>query len=625
MRGLARRITLVTLVTILLGVAIGGGLLYEHQQLRQRLHRQRDRAVRAVEAGRYAEARSVLRAYLRHSDRRDIQAMVSLGKALCARGTADRAQRVEAMRLFERAAALDPEDLASRRALLRLQARLGFDRALVETADQILDLTDEAATVRRVGWQRCQALMRLDRFEEAHAAAVALVRAEPTALTAHRRMLEVLARGPWPAHQPVTYAEQASQTHWSDARSAVLRACAHRLAGQPAEARAILRGVQGKPVPAAACARLLVHELEALDQFNEALTVLRRVIDTPRADETLRRMLVHRLWQRGLYEAVIGRLEGLDPSAREAPVDMLALKAMALMRTDRRAAAKPLRRALDRRSARDRAAAAWTIYIDDGFAPRADAQPIKRIRRCRRALRHDQTNAYIRFELGEALWARGERRAAVAQWRRAGEAQPAWLAPRLRLARALVALELGHQAVVAARGAQARAPSDVQARAVLALARRVNMRQGGEDSAAALLESVESIQASHPDEMRTLPLHVALLAETGQRESAAETLMAALDQPLPQDTLLRLAEVSRTALAWRVRATRSARPPTAEARRLRWRAQSSSGNAAAPSGRSVRYVSPASWMPSRRATGGWRVPVFWIAPACPGHAQRGAS
>lgn len=549
MGGVGRRIFAVSLGTVALCVVLVVALWYQHHQFQQHLHEQRDEAMLAIEAGRYAEARAVLERYLYHTGVEDGEAMAGLGRAIVADATASRADRVHAMRLFKRVAALDPDDLTARQQLLSLQRAFGFDEALVRTADQILALTDDADRVRAVRRAKAEALLRLERYVAALAVVGAMVRDDPDALTAYRLTLEVVSEGPWSPSQVIDYAQALREAHPDDVRFDVLLGVAHRLIDRVPEAAAVLRRCVDRPLPDSATARLLARELERVERFEDALRVLER--GAKAFDErTLDAALIARLWQRGRDGEVLARFgalaEGSGAAAPDAlPTELVALKAMTLMRLDRHADAEPWLDVLRGRTLGDGEAAAWTIYLTGVFEQ--PLEPTIVIRRCRRALLRDSSNAYIQFELGRALAAEGERRLAVAHWRKAAAAQPAWAAPRLQAAQALTELGLPTQAVAMARDAHRRSePKDVAARVALAEARWLNLGRGGADSPAALLEWVEAIHRDQPYEPRTLAIYLELLAEVGQRERAGEMMLAALDHALPQRTLLALARVSRT-------------------------------------------------------------------------------
>lgn len=541
----------IALVTLCAVIAVA--LYVHHERLRHELRAQRNQAVRAVQQGHYTEARPILRRYLHHTGMHDVEAMVHLARAITAEPSLNRADQVEAMRLLDYATGRNPRDLDARLELLELQTTLGFDEELLRTVEQVVELTDQPGVVQRALRRKAEALLRLERHDAALATAQSLVELQPEAVEAHRLVLEALAGADRPRTPLIRYARKQIAAQPGDVRPQVLLGCAQRLAGRSPEAVVTLNRAAEVPMPDAATARLLVEELEAVGRFDQALVVLERTMDQQGPpDHRLLRALVRRLWERGDEQGVLTHLAGLTPrrpiaaaterEPHQPDIDLLAIKFMALARTGRDAEAQPLLDAL-----RDRAdepvAAAWAIYLGGVFDQPLD--PAMRIERCRRALRHDATNPYIRFELGQALAARGQRYAAIAAWQETTRHSPAWLAPHLALADVLAELGWGAQAVEAAEAAHRRAPGDPTSQAALARARQLHMAQGGQDSPAALLELVTAVQHAAPYEPTTLPMHVALLAEVGRREDAGETLLAALDQPLAAATLIDLAEASR--------------------------------------------------------------------------------
>lgn len=552
MGGARRRILLVTLGTLVVSLAVFGVLLHQHHQLQKRLLEQRDRAVRAVEQGRYADARVMLEGYLHRAGAADAEATAALARAVLADPAASRADRVYAMRLFRRVGELAPQNLTVRLELLELQKELDFSEAQVQTADQILERADDEMLRARARQAKARALLRLERYSAALEVAADMVHSAGTdALDAHHLVLEIVAAGPWPARDVTEYARDLVREAPDDVRYQVLLGAAHRLAGRTPEAEAVLMRCAAQPPPDADTAYRLFTELEAAERFDTALTVLEHSA-ADFNDPRFHGALIARLWQRGREQAVIEHIDTRAEASASSgdaldhlEADRLAIGAMARVRVEGRDAAEPLLAAIRRRSVTDPGAAAWSVYLTGVFERPIDADLAAR--RCRRALMHDSDNGYIRFALGKALAAQGERRAALAQWRRAADLEPAWAAPHLHAARAMTELGLADQAVAFAGAARRRAGADdVRARVAVAEARQLRLARGsGGDSPAALLEFVEAIQRDHRHEPRTLPIYVNLLAKKGQREDASETLLASLDARLPERTLLTLARVSR--------------------------------------------------------------------------------
>lgn len=531
-------VLLVSLVA-LIGLAVALVAYQRHDQ-RQRLIAGREQALNQVQQGQYAPAIEPLARYLGRIEPDDPEVLLSLARALVATAQPDDwAPLVRAARHLRRLVSLRSDSLPAHEALLDIYDRLRFDEQVVQTADRILTLRHDHVPALRA---QARALARLGQFPEAIEAARRGVAVAPHDLTLHQLLLEIRCQAGDPPQQILAEAQSLHEASPDDPRGKLLLARAYRLVSRSPEAVPILRDLADREPPDPAYARALVEELERVDLFDPALALLERSAARYPRDVFLQEALARRLWERGKVEALLSHLEGLDPADAPASVDLVAFKAMGLVQQGRWSRAEPLIDVL-RNHPNHRPARAWALYLASVFEQ--DLDPDTAIRRCRAALKHDPDNPYIRYQLGHWLDQRGDVREALECWLIAARGCPAWALPRLHAARAMLQIGLEDQAVTMAEEAAQRSPQDLSIQIVQVLAQAAHWRQGGEESPAFLLQRVEQIQQQHPQEPRTLPLYVDLLVEAGRREDAGSVLLAALDKPLPAQTLIDLAQVSR--------------------------------------------------------------------------------
>lgn len=345
---------MIAVIAVVTGCLLVGFLVHQNRQMHRRLRLERQHAVAAAQQGRYAAAIDPLQAYLARTRTPDVEALYHLALAVRATPSPGDTHLVRAARLMRRVVEREPDHLEAHRALLGLYEQLGFDREVVVAADHIRRL---APADLRPLQAKAMALLRLERYEDALAAAERWIADAPQDLEAHLLALAVLRRGPWPARQVLTRAAALQQAQPKDVRFLILEGAAHRMVGRVPEAAALLRRAAAEPMPDAATTRILVRELEAVDLFTEARAALEQAVARFGSID-LRRQLAHRLWQGGQIEALRQHLAPLQAADEDADLDLLAIRAMVLIRDGDRLAAERIIDTIRRRED-DRAAAAW--------------------------------------------------------------------------------------------------------------------------------------------------------------------------------------------------------------------------------------------------------------------------
>ena len=164
-------------------------------------------------------------------------------------------------------------------------------------------------------------------------------------------------------------------------------------------------------------------------------------------------------------------------------------------------------------------------------------------------------NGYVAFLLGDVYAQLDESELAVQSFRQSCEQMPSWVEPHVRLAQLLVRTGRGASEEAARSAEEARLAGtgdggtvDLQV-AVASIEVSYSRLPSNPDPSyrANLLNEVKQLQAQIPNEPQTLPILVALLAESGQRDAAIAAIQSACANPGKggEDMLMALIQTSR--------------------------------------------------------------------------------
>ncbi len=448
----------------------------------------------------------------------------------------------EAVKVFETYQRMCPDDLRAKHALLELYPRIRYEAEAIKLADDVLarDPADIAALRSKV-----RALVGQQKREEALAISQKLNAVAPHELRSQIFTQSLLLELNHKPEELVKLAEDQVKAHPNDAYFEVLLAYNYSRADQPEPAKKWLRAAAEHAPADLEFVKQLTGMLDRVGMTSEATQVVERSVEQSKGDPQFMLALVQRKWQNGENQEVVDRLAYLDPKSPTSDAQLLAFRALALYALDRPAEADPIVEALAAREM-DASALSWATALKAGFAQPA-REPRDQIKQYQAALNRSPDNAVIRFMLGQAYARLGETEPAVEAWERAGDLAPSWATPHAMMARVFTQSARYPQALVQSRQAYQINPNlpGVVTGVMVAYFNTLD-DSAKPEAVTALLKDVEQVQAQQPLEPETLPIYVALLARTGQRDKAQKVIHAAMDaeHALPAETLARLAVVS---------------------------------------------------------------------------------
>jgi tetratricopeptide (TPR) repeat protein len=326
-----------------------------------------------------------------------------------------------------------------------------------------------------------------------------------------------------------------------DARPSMIRANGLLLSGKNenvVEARKQLRKAAGQSMDGPTAAEL-VRELDVIGDPADSLPVLKQMArenPQPLVDQAL----ACRSWEVQDWETVVSATDQLRPSDPKVSSELLALRAGALVRVDRKADAASILKALADRP-NDSVAAAWAFILNRGNAM-PDLKQLSK--RCSEAADH---SAYLRFYLAEVEVALDEPELAIADYQKAGHQNLTWVMPPTRLSELLANAGRYEEALQA--GSEAFRRKSNHYPAVLAMCRawelciQNGLRHNGEELANQLAEW----RPAAPPDGQFLCLQVDVLS--AEHKPDAEKILReglkAEEKTLTQMSLLQLAAISR--------------------------------------------------------------------------------
>jgi len=496
----------------------------------------------------YAEACRLLDSYTLRYDR-DLEAVRLFIAARLAAELPDNSHLPVALAAMRRLLALDPEDVATRRQLAVIAARVGLFAEALEAADRLLAV-DVADTVALAA--KGKTLFGMRRPAEAVQALDSLLAISPLAPEPRAIWIEaMLALGRADEILPRTLSQVPEDAPAPAA--ALARGMARLAIGDREKAAAELKAAARQTPMDGEYLRMLVMAMERAELFYEAVLAMG---NAPVAlnDSQLRRLLFRRLWEWGAYDVIVRAGSSLDQRIMTDP-EVIAIVAMSCAQGGLKERATTLAQGLASR--RDSLAVAWsTLVSETSLAPQppTTAAQLRIIAAARAILSVDASSGLARYHLGEALAATGEVSRALEALQRAHQLSPGWVLPLLRAARLYLDEARTEVAIDLVERAATRLPRDpsvaaalrevaaMRAEAWLADFKRIDEQRRGE-----LLKWFADFQTGRLREPRTMPIYVRLLCASGQKEAARAAINDALGapQPPPQGVLLQLAAVSR--------------------------------------------------------------------------------
>jgi tetratricopeptide (TPR) repeat protein len=542
-----RRLMILVAAVAVSALGLGGAWVWHVHNVKADTAANRAAGMAAAKAGNYTTAVESFAKYYRRSPD-DTEALLEFAKARMKVELPQGGHIAGAMALFRHLLDIEPSNREAQVELLKLYVMVGYSKETGELADRILK--DDPKNVEALR-SKAISLAGLRKFDEAYKFAQKAAAADPANIQSHWLVLQLMQKLDKPGPDITAYVTGLLKQHPDDPRYETLMGMAEALARNNAKATEWLKKAATRPLTEPRDIQMLVTAMDGVNLFNDALAVLDAGAQKT-GDPDLARLVILRLWQQNRDKEVLEHLSKLtiDTPDKFLP-DLIAFKAMSLVRTDKKDEATAQIVILETRSKTNNRARAWApflrlVVLGDG----KDAKKI--IETCKQSLSAAPDNAVVHYFLGEAYAQVGENELAIEQWGAAVKIANAWATPLARIAQVLTATGRAKNALPLAHMALLRAPNNLNVVVSLvnawADAAATGALADAPDANKDLLKLVTEVQKGAPGEPRTLPVYVDLLAAKGDKDQAVaaiKTAIANAKQPLPEQTLSRLFAISK--------------------------------------------------------------------------------
>ena len=564
-----RRLLILLTGAALLSVTMAWLYSYRIAIAERKLIQDKQVGIDAYRNGDYQTAIDKLTEYINHEQKRDPQemdpqALLAFANARAKIPTQNEDYIVTAVTTLRRYCILVPNDVQAREQLVEMEAPYSSytPDALSRASDLLRTNPDDLPALKAVA----EINFRQQKFNDAAPAVQRYVELAPTDLDLQRIYFQIMQSTSHPTGELLKHADDLLVKYPADPRFKIVKALAYFYTrnnlASPEQNRddfkqyhsLILDAAKADP-PSVQFAKTTIALLDGMAEFGIASDLLDRA-SAKFNDPLLIQQSIVRLWEDRKFSEVVSRLKSLDAASEGTSVHLIAYKAMALHQLGQTKDADALVGELDARGSDNRPAYAWATALKAQYStPPEDLKT--RSAHYQDAQTASPDNGYIAFLLGDAYAEMDESELAVREFRQACQAMPSWADAHVRMAQLLLAE--GHGATdEAARAAENARLAGTNASGTVNLeAATVNVQISyarllalpGSANATALLDEVRQLQTQIPNEPETLPIYVALLAQTGQRDMAIDVIHQACKNPGNggEDLLMNLVQTSRTA------------------------------------------------------------------------------
>ncbi len=523
----SRRRLLLLGVLSLLVTTLGGVALGVHQwQLEGRDRLLHTQATEAIAEENFQDAMGLLESYLqRHGN--DVDALVAYAQVKMQVVDASNHHAESAIASLSRAVALAPGRVELAEQLVGLYLDQGEDEEAVRLATATLLGDGENIALCRL---RAVALARLGRFGEAIGDTDLYIKHQPRDWDARiLRLFLMHQRGD--AVQNVVELTRQWQEQWpGDQAFEIFEGVAWRLYDHNTEAYERFKGAMQRPFKQASLVHILVRQLDSMGKYDAALAVLNQHVGQFE-DMDLIRLKCERLLQAKQYQT-LAQMK-MPPEASLVVLRMVAL--IHLGRQDE--ALDALNHFPPHRSSYGESTS------HQGWSKLAHAlvqktTPLALIAIGNEVLKERPQNAMLQDLVATQWLMLGEEELARASWHRAIRAAPAWVEPRVQLARSLLRGGRVAAAVKVARMAIETSPGDLDAAGVLIESLTQLPDLAAKTVARNLLQSL----AGKLSPVAELKLQARLL-DVDQVKQQVDSILQTPSDLMPED-LLALAQIS---------------------------------------------------------------------------------
>lgn len=541
-----RRLTALAICFLALLVVLGGLYFVRKQRLAVEARHNREAGMAYAKSGKYADAVEKLSKYLRRVPD-DPEALYTFALAQEKVELPQGGHIINSIRILSHLLEVQPDNADAQHELLKLYTMVGFGKEAIDLADRVLKREPKNVEALR---DKAVALFRTNKVNDALKYAELGAQADPGDPRTQFLVLQIQKRLDQPRDRVIGRAKALLKAHPDDPRMMMLVGLAYDLyQDRPSAADAFKKALAAKPMSNPKDVTMLAMGMEDAELYPDALKVLddgaKRL-----NDPDLLKLVVQRLWQVGRDKDVVEHLKNIDATDAEVSSDLVAYKAMSLLRLKQKDQATALVDALDKRPI-DARAHAWVPFLRD-IVMGEQKDPTKVIEVCKQALTASPDNACVLFFLGEAYSQIGENELAIKQWQQAARFATSWATPWVRISQVESATNRGPAALVAARMAMVRSPNNINSAVAWATALDEVASSPGvknrEQIGKELLKVLAEIQKAAPAEPRTVAMYADLLASQGKKPQATDVIKSAIADPAkapPEVVLNRLAAVSR--------------------------------------------------------------------------------
>lgn len=549
-----RRIVIVGLVMLVLVILAGFVVLNRGAAQDARIAEAREEGLAAYAQGDYETALGKLSTYLgQHRD--DLEALVAFADSRAKVPVENNRHTVEAMGLYRAALEVDPNHFDAMAGLLVLYERVGHWIEMKELADRILDQDPdhiEALRLRAIG------AYRDSQFEHAGRNVNRLMELEPGKIEWRAMYLQLLRAQDRPLEELLAVCEEWDEQFEGDGRYRLMMAQLLVEAGQRSEAenaagQAARRGAHEPQV-----LQQMVGLLDALRMRDAASELIKAMIEKFPEELWPHETYVRRHWQNNRLHDALDVIDDVLATRGELNQDLLQWQAFLLIMLghdeDAGKTVVQLEERLAESEASERDARQGWILAMRARLNAADASWRETRNAYQMAVSLAPRDPVLHFLLGEAFMGVNEYDLAIRSLETAQQSDPNWLAAQIAYAEALLLAGQVEDALELAHGLLQRIESPgltaytLFARCWLDAGRPrtgiglVNRETGGE---ADLLDLLQFIYDSHPDQTTVRELLARAAARYGERQIVVDVIEDAVREESPaEELLIALARIS---------------------------------------------------------------------------------
>lgn len=276
--------------------------------------------------------------------------------------------------------------------------------------------------------------------------------------------------------------------------------------------------------------QLIIQQLAVNGRYLRAAALLAD-LDTSRSNLTQRRIETRYLLLAADYNAVIARTDDVNAKNNYEDIEVIGMRALALLILGRDEQARPLIDALNERTTRPEALA-WASALSATFLEK-DLPLGTQIERLQTAISRRPDVPWFRHLLATFLVEAGELELAVEQWREAIVSAPGWSEPHIQAAQYLIQIERYVEAWPLAERALLLAPNSIAAAQTVIQSASHSIDMFPIDVQQKILALTDQVLEHRPNDPTALAARVRLISRLESPALAREEIRKRLAQSPP--------------------------------------------------------------------------------------------